>query len=211
MNMTDKVIFTEAEETKEKTKYFVNFGDKEFTLKDMVTTILEYEYEDELVPSVTLYVNRVDCDGDNVSRMIKYVRDESGMFQSFYGSVFLTEYGSRPAYCSTCEVAYADCSVEYYITLDEPAPFTKEPSETKTEDTDKTLLGGVWKWNEQIEDFVIPDKATILKEFITKFLTKMDDIAPERREDCEPQTPWESYLLARDDMMRAILDIMLEG
>lgn len=211
MNMTDKVIFTEAEETKEKTKYFVNFVDNESTLKELVETILKYEYEDELVPSVTFYVNRTDSDGDNVSRMIKYVRDESGMFQSFYGSVFLTEYGSRPAYCSTCEVAYEDCSVEYYITLDEPAPFAKETSEAKTEDTTETLLGGVWKWNDVIEDFVIPDKTTILKQFIAKFLTKMDDIAPERREDCEPQTPWESYLLARDDMMRAILEIMLEG
>ncbi len=211
MNMTDKVKFTEAEETKEGTTYFVDFVDNELTLKNMVTTILDYEYEDNLVPSVTLYVNRVDCDGDNVSRMIKYVRDESGMFQSSYGSVFLTEYGSRPAYCSTCKVAYEDCGVEYYITLDEPAPFAKEPSETKTEDTTEKLMGGVWKWNEQIEDFVIPDKTTILKEFITKFLAKMDDIAPQRREDVKPQTPWESYLLARDDMMRAILEIMLEG
>lgn len=211
MNMTDKVKFTEAEETKEKTKYFVDFVDNGLTLKNLVTTILDYEYEDNLVPSVTLYVNRVDCDGDNVSRMIKYVRDGLGMFQSSYGSVFLTEYGSRPAYCSTCDVAYEDNSVTYYITLDEPVPFTKEPSETKTEDTTETLLGGVWKWNEQIEDFVIPDKTAILKGFITKFLAKMDDIAPQRREDCEPQTPWESYLLARDDMMRAILEIMLEG
>ena len=142
--------------------------------------------------------------------MIKYVRDELGRFQSSYGSVFLTEYGSRLAFCSTCEVAYGDCSVEYYITLDEPAPFVKEPSETKTEDTTETLLGGVWKWNEQIEDFVIPDKSTILKQFIAKFLAKMDDIAPQRREDVKPQTPWESYLLARDDMMSAILEIMLE-
>lgn len=211
MNMTDKVKFTEAEETKEGTKYLVSFVDNESTLKELVETILKYEYEDNLVPSVTFYVNRVDCDGDNVSRMIKYVRDESGMFQSSYGSIFLTEYGSRPAYCSTCEVAYEDCGVEYYITLDEPVPFAKEPAEAKTEDTDKTLLGGVWKWNDAIEDFVIPDKATILKQFITKFLAKMDDIAPQRREDVEPQTPWESYLLARDDMMSAILEILLEG
>lgn len=210
MNMTDKVIFTEAEETKEKTKYFVNFGDKELTLKDMVTTILEYEYEYELAPSVTLYVNRVDCDGDNVSRMIKYVRGESGMFPS-YGSVFLTEYGSRPAYCSTCEVAYEDCAVEYYITLDEPTPFAKESSETKVEDAAETLVGNDWKFDEKIEEFVIPDKRTILKQFLTKFLAKMDDIAPQRREDVEPQTPWESYLLARDDMMSAILEILLEG
>ena len=211
MNMTDKVKFTEAEETKEGTKYFVDFVDNGLTLKNLVTTILDYEYEDNLVPSVTLYVNRIDCDGDNVSRMIKYVRDESGMFQSSYGSVFLTEYGSRLAFCSTCDVAYEDCSVTYYITLDEPAPFAKEPSETEAEDTTEKLMGGVWKWNEQIEDFVIPDKTAILKQFITKFLAKMDDIAPQRREDCEPQTPWESYLLARDDMMSAILEIVLEG
>lgn len=210
MNMADKVIFTEAEETKEKTKYFVDFVDDKLILKDMVETILRHEYEEENTSTITLYVNRVDCDGDNVSRVIKYERDELGHFQIYLGSVFLTEYGHRPAYCSTCEVAYADCSVKYYITLDEPAPFTKEPSETKTEDTDKTLLSGVWKRNEQIEDFVIPDKATILKQFITKFLAKMDDIAPQRREDCELQTPWESYLLARDDMMCAILEILLE-
>lgn len=211
MRVTDKVKFTEAEETKEKTKYFVDFVDDKLTLKDMVITILEYEYEDDLVPSVTLYVNRVDCDGDNVSRMIKYVRDESGFFNSLYGSVFLTEYGSRLAYCSTCEVAYQDCGVEYYITLDKPAPFVKEPSRAEVEDTTEALVGDDWKLDEKVEDFVIPDKASILKQFITKLLAKMDDIAPERREDCEPQTPWESYLLARDDMMRAILEIMLEG
>lgn len=211
MSVADKVIFTEAEETKEGTKYLVDFVDNGLTLKNLVTTILEYESEDSLVPSVTLYVNRIDCDGDNVSRMIKYVRDESGMFQSSYGSVFLTEYGSRLAFCSTCEVAYEDCGVEYYITLDEPVPFAKESSETEAEDTTEKLMGGVWKWNEEIEDFVIPDKTTILKQFITKFLTKMDDIAPQRREDCEAQTPWESYLLARDDMMSAILEIVLEG
>ena len=209
MNMTDKVKFTEAEETKEGTKYLVSFVDNESTLKELVETILKYEYEDNLVPSVTFYVNRVDCDGDN--RMIKYVRDESGMFQSSCSSIFLTEYGSSPAYCSTCEVAYEDCSVEYYITLDEPTPFAKESSETKVEDVNETLVGNDWKFDEKIEDFVIPDKATILKQFITKFLAKMDDIAPERREDVEPQTPWESYLLARDDMMSAILEILLEG
>lgn len=210
MNITDKIKFIEAEETKEGTKYLVNFVDDELTLKDMVETILKYEYEDDLVPSVTFYINRVDCDGDNVSRIVKYERNELGHFQTVHGSVFLVEYGRRLAYCSTCDVAYEDCGVKYYITLDEPAPFAKETSETKVEDANEAPIGDEWKPNEEIEGFVVPNKATILKQFITKFLAKMDDIAPQRREDCEPQTPWESYLLARDDMMCAILEIMLE-
>jgi hypothetical protein len=38
----------------------------------------------------------------------------------------------------------------------------------------------------------------------------MDDVAIQRRGDVKLQTPWESYLLARDDMMSAILEILLE-
>lgn len=210
MSITDKIKFIEVEETKEGTKYLVNFVDNGLTLKDMVETILKYEYEDDLVPSITFYVNRIDCDGDNVSRIIKYARNELGHFQTVHGSVFLVEYGSRLAFCSTCEVAYEDCSVKYYITLDEPVPFAKEPSETKVEDVNETLVGNDWKFDEEIEEFVIPDKRTILKQFLTKFLAKMDGVASQRREDCEGQTPWESYLLARDDMHSAIIEIMLE-
>lgn len=210
MSATDKIKFIDMlEETDGKAKYLVKFSDNELTLKELVETILEYEYE-ENTSTITLYVNRVDCDGDNVSRMIKYERNELGHFQTIHGSVFLVECGSRLAYCSTCEVSYKDDGVEYYVTLDEPAPFTKETSETKVEDTTETLVGDDWEFEEKIEEFVIPNKTTILKEFITKFLAKMDDIAPQRREDCEGQTPWESYLLARDDMHSAIIEIMLE-
>jgi hypothetical protein len=170
---------------------------------------LRYEYE-ENTSIITLYVNRVDYDGDNVSRVIKYERNELGHFQIYLGSVFLTEYGYRSAYCSTCEVLYKGDSVVYYITLDEPIPFVKESSETKVEDTAETLVDNDWKFDEKIEEFVIPDKRTILKQFITKFLAKMDDVAIQRRGDVKPQTPWESYLLARDDMMSAILEILLE-
>jgi hypothetical protein len=203
MSATEKIKFIDmVEETSEKAKYLVNFSDNELTLKELVETILKHEHEEENTSAVTLYVNRVDCDGDNVSRMIKYTRNELGHFQTVHGSVFLVEYGHRSAYCSTCEVLYKDDSVVYYITLDEPTPFTKEPSETKVEDVNETPVGDEW--------IAVPDKATILKEFITKFLAKMDDIAPQRRGDVKPQTPWESYLLARDDMMRAILEIMWE-
>lgn len=210
MSTTNKIKFIDMlEETSGKAKYLVDF-DNEFTLKEMVETILRYEYEEESTSTITLHVNRIDCDGDNVSRMIKYERNELGHFQIHLGSVFLTEYGHRSAYCSTCEVSYEDDGVEYYITLDEPAPFAKEPSETKAEDVNETLVGNDWKFDEKIEEFVIPDKRTILKQFLTKFLAKMDDLAPQRREDVKPQTPWESYLLARDDMMCTILEIMLE-
>ena len=203
MSTTDKIKFTDMlEETREKAKYLVDFSDNELTLKEMVETILKYEYEEESTSIVTLHVNRIDCDGDNVSRMIKYERNELGHFQTIHGSVFLVEYGHRLAYCSTCEVLYKDDSVVYYITLDEPTPFTKESSETKVEDVNETPVGDEW--------IAVPNKTTILKQFITKFLAKMDDVAIQRREDVEPQTPWESYLLARDDMMSAILEIMLE-
>jgi hypothetical protein len=212
MSATEKIKFTDMlEETSEKAKYLVNFCDNELILKDMVETILRHEYEEENTSTITLYVNRVDCDGDNVSRVIKYKRNELGHFQIYLGSVFLTEYGHRSAYCSTCEVLYKDDSVVYYITLDEPTPFTKEPSETKVEDTAETLVGDDWTVEENIEEFAVPNKATILKQFIIKFLTKMDDVAIQRRGDVKPQTPWESYLLARDDMMSAILEILLEG
>jgi hypothetical protein len=203
MSATDKIKFTDMlEETSEKAKYLVNFCDNELTLKDMVETILRYEYEEENTSTITLYVNRVDCDGDNVSRVIKYERNELGHFQIYLGSVFLTEYGHRSAYCSTCEVLYKDDSVVYYITLDEPIPFVKESSETKVEDVNETPVGDEW--------IAIPNKTTNLKQFITKFLAKMDDVAIQRRGDVKLQTPWESYLLARDDMMCAILEIMLE-
>jgi hypothetical protein len=75
---------------------------------------------------------------------------------------------------------------------------------------DESLVGTEWKMKEEIMPFSIPTKREINKEFITKLLAKMDDIAPQRRADVKPQTPWESYLLARDDMMRAVLDILLE-
>lgn len=203
MSATDKIKFTDMlEETSEKAKYLVNFVDDELILKDMVETILRYEYEEENTSTITLYVNRVDCDGDNVSRVIKYERNELGHFQIYLGSVFLTEYGHRSAYCSTCEVLYKDDSVVYYITLDEPAPFTKESSETKVEDVNETPVGDEW--------IAVPNKTTTIKQFITKFLSKMDDVAIQRRGDVKLQTPWESYLLARDDMMSAILEILLE-
>lgn len=211
MSATDKIKFIDMlEETSEKAKYLVNFVDNGLTLKNLVETILRYEYEEENTSTITLYVNRIDCDGDNVSRVIKYERNELGHFQIYLGSVFLTEYGSRLAFCSTCEVSYKDDGVEYYITLDEPAPFAKEPSETKVEDKVELITATEWKMAEEIEPFSIPTKREVIKEFTTKFLAKMDDIAPQRRVDVRPQTSWESYLLARDDMMSAILEILLE-
>jgi CxxC motif-containing protein len=190
----------------------------EATLKELIDMIIDFENGwGEYRKLVKLHVNKTSEKGDNISRSIFLTMSGYEDVKCIFGQVFMSEFAGRKAYCSTCEQIIYDsedadygCEVAYYVTLDEPIKATYTPSHIK-EETVAPTVGTEWKMAEKITPFSIPTKEEITKEFITKLLAKMDDIAPKRRGDVKPQTPWESYLLARDDMMCAILEIMLEG
>lgn len=190
----------------------------EATLNELVDMILDFEKDwcgqQKLIK---LYVNKASEKGENISRCIFFAIDpEEDQAKCILGTVLMSEFAGRSAYCSTCEQTVYDsedveygCEVDYYITLDEPIKATYIPSHIK-EEVVEPIVDSEWKMEEEVTPFSIPTKEEIIKEFVTKFLAKMDDIAPKRRGDVKPQTPWESYLLARDDMMSAILEILLE-
>jgi hypothetical protein len=206
-----KFDFVELEETKEFVRYMVKYEGSP-TLKELIHDLVAYEVDECETPNLNFYIAN-PSDGKEFSRVITYhLDDEEGEYVCDIGNVLFVEYGSKPVKCDTCEIKFGKVcdpiSASYYIDLVEDTAAPKADTEQKMEVA--PLLGGVWKWEEEIEPFSIPTKEEIIKKFVTKFLAKMDDIAPERREDCGPQTPWESYLLARDDMMRAILEIMWE-
>jgi hypothetical protein len=190
----------------------------EATLKELIDMIIDFEHGwGEYRKLVKLHVNKTSEKGDNISRSIFLTMSGYEDVKCIFGQVFMSEFAGRKAYCSTCEQTVYDseeadygCEIIYYVTLDEPATATYIPTHIKEEMADESLVGTEWKMKEEITPFSIPTKREINKEFITKLLTKMDDIASQRRVDVKPQTPWESYLLARDDMMRAVLDILLE-
>lgn len=190
----------------------------EATLNELIDMILDFEkdwYGQRKL--IKLYVNKASEKGENISRCIFFTIDpEEDQAKCILGTVLMSEFAGRNAYCSTCEQTVYDsedveygCEIAYYIALDEPVKATYIPSHIE-EEAVTPIVGTKWKMEEEITPFSIPTKREIIKEFITKFLAKMDDIAPQRREDCEGQTPWESYLLARDDMHSAIIEIMLE-
>lgn len=191
----------------------------EATLNELIDMVIAFEKEwCESRKLIKLYVNKTSEKGENISRCIFFTTDpEEDQAKCILGTVLMSEFAGRNAYCSTCEqtvydsedVEY-DWEIAYYVTLDEPVKATYIPSHIK-EEIASPIVGTEWKMEEEITPLSIPTKREIIKEFTTKFLTKMDDIAPQRRGDVKPQTPWESYLLARDDMMSAILEIMLEG
>jgi hypothetical protein len=190
----------------------------EATLKELIDMIIDFEHGwGEYRKLVKLHVNKTSEKGDNISRSIFLTMSGYEDVKCIFGKVFMSEFAGRKAYCSTCEQTIYDsedveygCEITYYVTLDEPIEATYIPSHIK-EETVAPTVGTEWKMAEKITPFSIPTKEEITKEFITKLLAKMDDIAPKRRGDVKPQTPWESYLLARDDMMCAILEILLEG
>lgn len=190
----------------------------EATLKELIDMIIDFENGwGEYRKLVKLHVNKTSEKGDNISRSIFLTMSGYEDVKCIFGQVFMSEFAGRNAYCSTCEQIIYDsedaeygCEVAYYVTLDEPIKVTYIPSHIK-EETAAPIVGTEWKMAEEITPFSIPTKEEVIKEFVTKLLAKMDDLAPQRREDVKPQTPWESYLLARDDMMCAILEIMLEG
>jgi CxxC motif-containing protein len=190
----------------------------EATLKELIDMIIDFENGwGEYRKLVKLHVNKTSEKGDNISRSIFLTMSGYEDVKCIFGQVFMSEFAGRKAYCSTCEQIIYDsedadygCEITYYVTLDEPIEATYIPSHIK-EETVAPTVGTEWKMAEENTPFSISTKEEITKEFITKLLAKMDDIAPKRRGDVKPQTPWESYLLARDDMMCAILEIMLEG
>ena len=197
----------------------------EATLKELIDMIIDFEDGwSEYRKLVKLHVNKTSEKGDNISRSIFLTMGGDEEVKCVFGKVFMSEFAGRKAYCFTCEQTIYDsedvdygCEITYYVTLDEPVraklvpPHIEETEakETITPDEGDTLRCE-WKMAEEIKPFSIPTKEDIIKEFTRKLLAKMDDIAPQRRDDVKPQTPWESYLLARDDMMSAILEILLE-
>lgn len=189
----------------------------EATLKELIDMIIDFENGwSEYRKLVKLHVNKTSEKGDNISRSVFLTMSGYEDVKCIFGQVFMSEFAGRKAYCSTCEQIIYDsedatygCEITYYVTLDEPIEATYIPSHMK-EETVEPVVGTEWKTAEEITPFSIPTKEEVIKEFITKFLAKMDDIAIQRRGDVKPQTPWESYLLARDDMMCTILEIMLE-
>ena len=190
----------------------------EATLNELIDMILAFEKGwCEQRKLIKLYVNKASEKGENISRCIFFTIDpEEDQAKCILGTVLMSEFAGRNAYCSTCEQIVYDsedveygCEIAYYIALDEPAKATYIPSHIK-EEVAAPIVNTEWKVEEEITPFSIPTKREIIKEFTTKFLAKMDDLAPQRREDVKPQTPWESYLLARDDIMCVILEILLE-
>lgn len=189
----------------------------EATLKELIDMIVDFENGwGEYRKLVKLHVNKTSEKGDNISRSIFLTMGGDEDVKCIFGRVFMSEFAGRKAYCSTCEQIVYDsedvdygCEIIYYVTLDESVKATYIPSHIK-EEVAAPIVNTEWKVEEEITPFSIPTKREIIKEFTTKFLAKMDDLAPQRREDVKPQTPWESYLLARDDMMCAILEILLE-
>ncbi len=187
------------------------------TLNELVDMAIDFERDCYSSKLIKFHINKTDENGKNISRSVFFTVDpETGNTKCIFGQVLMSEFAGRRAYCSTCEqisyyndpdAAYA-FEVTYYITLDEPvrAKYIPPHIEEKAE----PITATDWKMAEEITPFSIPCKGDIIKEFTTKFLAKMDDLAPQRRGDVKPQTPWESYLLARDDMMCAILEILLE-
>lgn len=205
--------FVELEETKELVRYMVKYEGRN-TLKELIHDLVEYEVDEGMTPNLVFYITDY-FEGKEFSRVITYhLEEEEGEYVCDIGNVLFVEYGSKPVKCDTCEVTfgkvYDPITASYYIELVEEVAASKADADQKME-VAPAPLGGVWRWEEEIAPFSIPTKEEVIKEFVTKFLAKMDDIAPQRREDVKPQTPWESYLLARDDMMCAILQIMWEG
>lgn len=188
----------------------------EATLKELIDMIIDFENGwGEYRKLVKLHVNKTSEKGDNISRSIFLTMGGYEDVKCVLGKVFMSEFAGRKAYCSTCEQIIYDsedvdygCEITYYVTLDEPVRAKLVPPHIEEED--ESITGTEWKMAEELTPFSIPTKEEIIKEFVRKFLAKMDDIAPQRRGDVKPQTPWESYLLARDDMMSAILDILTE-
>lgn len=187
----------------------------EATLKEFIDMIIDFEHGwGEYRKLVKLHVNKTSEKGDNISRSIFLTMGGDEDVKCVLGKVFMSELAGRKAYCSTCEQTIYDsedvdygCEITYYVTLDEPVRAKFIPPHIEEAEP---IVATEWKTAEEITPFSIPTKEEIIKEFVRKFLAKMDDIAPQRRDDVKPQTPWESYLLARDDMMSAILDILTE-
>lgn len=203
--------FVELEETKEFIRYMVKYEGRA-TLKELIHDLVEYEADECETPNLIFYIADLSKEKE-FSRVITYhLDDEEGEYVCDIGNVLFVEYGSKPVKCDICEIKFGKAcdpiSASYYIDLVESTTALKTDTEQKMEV--EPILGGMWKWEDEITPFSIPTKEEVIKEFVTKFLAKMDDIAPQRREDVKPQTPWESYLLARDDMMCTILEIMLE-
>ena len=193
----------------------------EATLKELIDMIIDFEDGwGEYRKLVKLHVNKTSEKGDNISRSIFLTMGGDEEVKCVFGKVFMSEFAGRKAYCSTCEQTIYDsedvdygCEITYYVTLDEPVRAKFIPPHIEEEADEKEVVPLVstgWKTPEEIKPFSIPTKEEIIKEFTRKLLAKMDDIAPQRRDDVKPQTPWESYLLARDDMMCAILEILTE-
>jgi hypothetical protein len=190
----------------------------EATLKELIDMVVDFEKKwCEQRKLIKFHVNKTSEKGDNISRSIYLVINEDEDVKCIFGQVFMSEFAGRNAYCSTCEQTVYDSGdvdydweLTYYVTLDEPVKATYTPSHTKEKEA-APIANTEWKMADEITPFSIPIKREVIKEFTTKLLAKMDDIAPQRRGDVKPQTPWESYLLARDDMMCAILEILLEG
>ena len=187
----------------------------EATLKEFIDMIIDFEHGwGEYRKLVKLHVNKTSEKGDNISRSIFLTMGGDEDVKCVLGKVFMSEFAGRKAYCSTCEQTIYDsedvdygCEITYYVTLDEPVRAKFIPPHIEE---GELITGTEWKVAEEITPFSIPTKEEIIKEFVRKFLAKMDDITPQRRDDVKPQTPWESYLLARDDMMSAILEILTE-
>lgn len=204
--------FVELEETKEFVRYMVKYEGRS-TLKELIHDLVEYEADECETPNLVFYITDYS-DEKEFSRVITYHRDEEeSEYVCDIGNVLFVEYGSKPVKCDTCEVKFGKVcdpiTASYYIELVEDTAAPKADTEQKME-VAPAPLGGVWHWEEEITPFSIPTREECHKEFARKLLAKMDEIAPDRREDVKSQTPWESYLLARDDMMSAILGILLE-
>ena len=188
----------------------------EATLNELIDMVIAFEKEwCESRKLIKLYVNKTSEKGENISRCIFFTIDpEEDQAKCILGTVLMSEFAGRKAYCSTCEqTVYDDEDVEYgweiayYVTLDEPVRAKFIPPHIEE---GELITDTEWVMEEEITPFSIPTREECYKEFTRKLLAKMDDIAPQRRDDVKPQTPWESYLLARDDMMSAILEILLE-
>ncbi len=217
-----KFEFDQLEETKEYIRYSLKY-EGDLTLGELIKGLLALESEEYGTPSVTFYVHLPD----GVNRMIRYDLDEEEEeYCCNVGNVFLTEYGHQPASCSVCENKlgeyYQTTACEYFVYIGEEKANVKYITKQ-----DATAAVATFEAKDKIEEpsFILEDKVphgpispvegvigeVAVKEFIQKLLAKMDGVAPERREDCEGQTPWESYLLARDDMHSAIIEILTEG
>ena len=214
-----KLDFEMLEEIKikggSKEAYMVKAPDA--TLNELIDMAIDFECDCYSSKLIKFHINKTDENGKNISRSIFFAVDpETGNTKCIFGQVLMSEFADRKAYCSTCEqISYYNdpddvyaFEVTYYITLDEPVKAKLVPPHIEEED--ESIVGTERKMTEEITPFSIPTKEEIIKEFVRKFLAKMDDIAPQRRDDVKPQTPCESYLLARDDMMSAILEILTE-